>query len=273
MLVVPCCFVRAGWRRVLLPLVAGCSLPGQVARCCVLLASFAAGAPAWPRGLLPCCVLWFVVAPCPLVLCPLFCGALLPCGAALWCPAVCFALLVVLVCVLFLGLRCCVALCVVLFGAGLVRAVLGASCCGVSLCAVLSPLAFCAVAVLPCCVVWCVVVSCCAPLCSVVPWCLVVPKGWAVPCVLGFCWCSCLIYVACVGPGVLSWPLTAPPAVWCAGAASCGFRRPVLCLVVLCFLVVLCCLAVLCVCLRRWFLLFLLSSYTLQKTPAVSLFL
>ena len=238
-LVVPRCFVCAGWCRVLLPVVAGCSLLGLAALCCFLLACFVAGALAWPRGLLPCCVLWFVVAPRPPVLCPAFCGVVLPCGAALWCPAVRFALLVVLVCVLSLRLRCCVPLCAVLFGAGLVCAVVGASCCGVSLCVVLSPLAFCGVVVLPCCVVWCVVVSCCAVLCSLVPCCLVVPCCWAVLCVLLCCGCSCLLSVACIGPGVLAWPLAARPVVWCAGAASCGVRRPVLCPVVLRCLVVL----------------------------------
>ena len=86
-LAVPRCFVRAGWCRVLLPVVAGCLLLGLVAHCCFPLACFVAGAPAWPCGLLPCCVLWFVVAPRLPVLCTLFCGAVLPvvplCGALL----------------------------------------------------------------------------------------------------------------------------------------------------------------------------------------------
>ena len=271
-LVVPCCFVRAGWCPVLLPVVAGCSFLGLVARCCSPLACFAAGAPAWPRGLLPHCVLWFVVAPRSPVLCPVFCGAVLPCGAVLWCPAVCFALLVVVVSVLSLCLQCCVALCVVLSGAGLVCAVVGASCCGVSLCVVLSPLAFCGVVVLPCCVAWCVMVSCCAVLCSVVPCCLVMPCCWAVLCVLPCCGCSFLLSVACVGLGVLVWPSAARPVVWCAGAVFCGVLCPVLCPVLLCCPVVLCCLAVLCVCLCRWFL-FFLSSNPLYKNPAVSPYL
>ena len=63
LLVVPCCFVRAGWCCVLLPVVAGCSLLGLVACCCFLLACVVPVAPAWPRGLLPCCVLCFVVMP------------------------------------------------------------------------------------------------------------------------------------------------------------------------------------------------------------------
>ena len=181
LLVVLCCFIRTGWCCVLLPVVAACSLLDLVARCRFPLACFVAVAPAWPRGLLPCCVLWSVLLPRSPVLCPVFCGALLPCGAVLWCPAVRFALLVVLVRVLC---RCCVALCVVLFGAGLVCAVVGASCCGVLPCVVLSPLVFCGVVVLPCCVAWCVVLSCCAVLCSVVPCCLVVPCCWALLCAL-----------------------------------------------------------------------------------------
>ena len=85
----------------------------------------------------------------------------------------------VLVCVLSLCVRCCVVLRVVLLGAGLVCAVVGAPCCGVSLCVVVSPLVFCGVLVL----LWCVLVSCCAGLCSVVLRRLVVPWCWAVLCV------------------------------------------------------------------------------------------
>ena len=59
----PCCIVRAGWCCVLLPVVAGCSSLGLVACCCVPLACVASVALTWPRGLLPCCVLWFVVVP------------------------------------------------------------------------------------------------------------------------------------------------------------------------------------------------------------------
>ena len=136
LLVVPCFFVRPGWCCVLLPVVAGCSLLGLVACCCFLLACVVAVAPAWPRGLPSCCVLWFVVVPRSPVVYPVFCGAVLPCHAVLCRPAVGFPLLVVLVCVLSLCVRCCGALRVVLFGAGLVCAVVGASCCGVSLCVV-----------------------------------------------------------------------------------------------------------------------------------------
>ena len=184
-LLVPCCFVRAGWCCVLLPVVAGCSLLGLVACCCFPLACVVAVAPAWPRGLLPCCVLGFVVVPRSPVLCPVFSGAVLPCPAVPCRPAVCFPLLLVLVCVLSLCVRCCVALSVVLFGAGLVCAVAGASCCGVSLCVVVCPLALCGLVVL----LWCVVVSCCAVLCSVVVCRLVVPCCWGVLCVVLYCVC------------------------------------------------------------------------------------
>ena len=146
--VVPCCLVRAGWCCVVLPAVAGCSLLGMVACRCFPLACVVRGAPASPRGLLPCCVLSLVVVPRPPVLCPVFCGALLPCGAVLWRPAVRFPFLVVLFCVFSLCVRCCVALRVVLFGAGLVCAVVGASRCGMSLCVVSSPWAFCGAMVL-----------------------------------------------------------------------------------------------------------------------------
>ena len=186
LLVVPCCFVRAGWCCVLLPVVAACSLLGLVAFCCFPLVCVVAVAPAWPRGLPPCCVLWFVVVPRSPVVCPVFCCAVLPCGAVLCRPAVRFPLLVVLVCVLSLCVRCCVALRVVLFGVGLVCVVVGASCCGVSLCVVVSPLPLCGLAVL----LWRVVLSCCVVLCSVVLCRLVVPCCWSVLCVVLCCGCS-----------------------------------------------------------------------------------
>ena len=202
--VAPWCFVRAGWCCVVLPVAAGCSLLGLDACRCFPLAFVGAAAPVWPRGLLPCCVLWFVVVSRFPVLCPVFCGTFLPCGAALWRPAVRFPLLVVLVCVFYLCARCCVALRVVLFGAGLVCAVVDASCCGVSLCVVVSLWAFCAVVVL----LWCVVVSCCAVRCPVVScalccvlrccaalWCC---AGWlccAVVCAAGVCFSFCPLFL------------------------------------------------------------------------------
>ena len=184
-LVVPCCFARAGWCCVLLHVVAGCSLLGLVACCCFPLACVVAVAPAWPRGPPPRCVLWFVVVARSSVVCPVFCGALLLCGAVLCRPAVRFPLLVVLVCVLSLCVRCCDALRVVLFGAVSVCAVVVASCCGVSLCVVVSPLPLCGLAVL----LRRVVVSCCAMLCSVVLCRLVVPCCWGVLCVVLCCGC------------------------------------------------------------------------------------
>ena len=144
----PCCFVQPRWCCVLLPVVAGCLLLSLVACCCFPLVCVVSTAPAWPCGLLPCCVLWFVVVPCSPALCPVFCGAVLPCGTVLSRAAVRLCVLVVLVCVLPRCVRCRVALRVVLFGAGLVCAVVGASCCGVSLCVVVPPSAFCGVVVL-----------------------------------------------------------------------------------------------------------------------------
>ena len=136
--VVQCCFFRAGWCCVLLPVVVGCSLLGLVARRGFSLVCVVAGAPAWPRGLLPCCVLWFVVVPRSPVLCPVFHGPVLPCADVPWRPAVRFPLLVVLcpfpVCAVLwcaarhvvrcpFGPRCCC--CLVLWCVAL--------CCGVSL--------------------------------------------------------------------------------------------------------------------------------------------
>ena len=106
LLVVLRCLVRAGWCRVLLPVVSGCSLLRLVARCRFPVACLVTGVPVWPRGLLPCCVLWFVVVPCSPVLCPvvLCCRVVLCCGSLLsvllcwWCwfvsfPCVCVAVL------------------------------------------------------------------------------------------------------------------------------------------------------------------------------------
>ena len=82
------------------------------------------------------------------------------------------ALRPVVLCRVLLCALCCAALCwctwIVLFGAGLVYAVAGASVCGVLLCVVVFPLAFCGAVVLPCCVVGCVVVPCCRVLRPVV---------------------------------------------------------------------------------------------------------
>ena len=83
----------AGWCSVLVRVVSGCPLLGLFVCCCLLVAVFVAGVPAWPRGLLSCCLLWIVVVPCSLVLCPivlcfravLCCGALLSILLCWWC--------------------------------------------------------------------------------------------------------------------------------------------------------------------------------------------
>ena len=168
------------------PVLSG--LCGAVLRC--------AGALALCCSCGACCcwrpVLWCAAVCCAVSFGVLWCGAgsggpWLSAGAVLWRPAVRFALLVVLVCVLSLCVRCCVALRVVLFSSGCVRAVVGASCCGVSLCVVVSPWAFCGV-VVP---LWCVVVSCCAVRCPVVSCalCCVVRCCAALRCCAGgLCW-------------------------------------------------------------------------------------
>ena len=210
--VVPCCFLRAGWCCVVLPVVAGCSLLGLVLAVVsrwrvlprVLLPGRVACCPAVCCGLLwcpapLCCVLCSVVLRCPVVPC---------CGAVL---SVVF-LLVVSVCVFSLCVRCCFALRVVLFGAVLVRAVVGAWRCGVSLCVVVSPWAFCGVVVL----LWCVVVSCCAVRCPVVSCalCCVLRYCGALRCCAGWL-CRAVVCTA----GVLfillsSFPLLKTPAVF-----------------------------------------------------------
>ena len=88
-----CCFVSAGWCRVLLPVISGCLLLGAAVPCCLVVVCFVVGVPAWLRGLLPCCSLWFVVVPCSPVVCPLVfcfrvvlcCGALLSVLLCCWC--------------------------------------------------------------------------------------------------------------------------------------------------------------------------------------------
>ena len=93
------CFVLCGappsglsWL-VLLPVVSGCLLLGPVVRCHLLEAPLVAVVPAWPRGLVPCCVPSSVVEPCSPVLCPvvpwfalvLCCGGLLSVLLFWWC--------------------------------------------------------------------------------------------------------------------------------------------------------------------------------------------
>ena len=140
-----------------------------VVLCCVVL--LVGCAVFCPVVVAACCGALLLVLCVPCLLRSVRCGALL---CWLWCPAslcrvlwrcaVVWCCAVVLCCrfaVLFLfALPSCGPSC----GASVVCAVVGASCCGVSLCVVVSPWAFCGVVVL----LWCVVVSCCAVRCPVV---------------------------------------------------------------------------------------------------------
>ena len=140
-----------------------------VVLCCVVL--LVGCAVFGPVVVSACCGALFLVLCVPCLLRSVRCGALL---CWLWCPAslcrmlwrcaVVWCCAVVLCCrfaVLFvLALPSCGLSC----GASVVCAVVAASCCGVSLCVVVSPWAFCGVVVL----LWCVVVSCCAVRCPVV---------------------------------------------------------------------------------------------------------
>ena len=187
-----------------------------VAVCCFPLACFGVGGLAWPRGLPPCCVLWVVVASCSPVLCPVFCGSVLPCGGLLLCPPVRFAL--------FCG-RCCAVL--------LLGAVCGALClswwwssvspsCAPG-CSLLG-----LVACLPCCLV-------CAGWCSVL---LPVDAGCSL---LGLVACCCFSLV-CVVSAASAWPRGLLPCcvLWCRVPL-----RRVPCSVVLCCPAVPCCGALL----------------------------
>ena len=132
--------VRAVVRRSALccvcPGVLCCAFPVLSALCGAVLCCAAALALCCSCG--ACCswclVLWCAAVCCGVSFGVLWCGAgsggpWLSAGAVLWRPAVHVPLLVVLVCVFSLCVRCCVALRVVLFGAGVVCAVVGASCC------------------------------------------------------------------------------------------------------------------------------------------------
>ena len=140
-----------------------------VVLCCVVL--LVGCAVFCPVVVSACCGALFLVLCVPCLLRSVRCGALLCwlwCLASLcrvlWRCAVLWCCAVVLCCpfaVLFVfALPSCGLSC----GASVVCAVVGASCCGVSLCVVVSPWAFCGVVVL----LWCVVVSCCAVRCPVV---------------------------------------------------------------------------------------------------------
>ena len=99
---------------------------------------------------------------CGALLCWLWCPASL--CRVLWRCAVVWCCAVVLCCRFAVLFVFAVPSCGLSCGASVVCAVVGASCCGVSLCVVVSPWAFCGVVVL----LWCVVVSCCAVRCPVV---------------------------------------------------------------------------------------------------------
>ena len=146
-----------------------------------------------------CCGALFLVRCVPCLLRSVRCGALL---CWLWCPAslcrvlwrcaVVWCCAVVLCCrfvVLFVfALPSCGLSC----GASVVCAVVGAPCCGVSLCVVVSPWAFCGVVVL----LWCVLVSCCAVRCPVVSCalCRVLRCRAALRCCAG--WLCCAVVCA-----------------------------------------------------------------------------
>ena len=145
-----------------------CPPVGCRAVLCVLLVGSAVFCPVVVSA---CCGALFLVLCVPCLLRSVRCGALL---CWLWCPAslcrVLWRCAVVWCCAVVLCCRFAVLFgfalppCGPSCGASVVCAVVGASCCGVSLCVVVSPWAFCGVVVL----LWCVVVSCCAVRCPVV---------------------------------------------------------------------------------------------------------
>ena len=180
-----------------------------VVLCCVVL--LVGCAFFCPVVVSACCGALFLVLCVPCLLRSVRCGALL---CWLWCPAslcrvlwrcaVVWCCAVVLCCrfaVLFVfALPSCGPSC----GASVVCAVVGASCCGVSLCVVVSPWAFCGVVVL----LWCVVASCSAVRCPVVSCalCRVLRcraalrccAGWlccAVVCAAGVCFSFCPLFL------------------------------------------------------------------------------
>ena len=176
-----------------------------VVLCCVVL--LVGCAVFGPVVVSACCGALFLALCVPCLLRSVRCGALLcwlwsPASLCrvLWRCAVVWCCAVVLCCrfaVLFVfALPSCGLSC----GASVVCAVVGASCCGVSLCVVVSPWAFCGVVVL----LWCIVVSCCAVRCPVVSCalcrvlrCRAVMRccaGWlccAVVCAAGVCFSFC----------------------------------------------------------------------------------
>ena len=221
---------------VLFSCVAVCAVVRRSALCCVcswvLCGAFpvlsalcgamlrCAGALALCCSCAACCC-WRPVLWCAAVCCAVSFGVLwsgagsgglwLSAGAVLWRPAVRFALLVVLVCVVSLCVRCCVALRVVLFGSGCVCAVVGDAavvCPCVLWCLPgRSAVWWCRSGVSWCLAVLCVVLWCPAPcavsavLCS-----LAVLCWWAVQCGCPRCWCLFFLWS--------SFPLLITPAVF-----------------------------------------------------------
>ena len=180
-----------------------------VVLCCVVL--LVGCAVFGPVVVSACCGDLFLVLCLPCLLRSVRCGALL---CWLWCPAslcrVLWRCAVVWCCAVVLCCRFAVLFvfalpsCGLSCGASVVCAVVGASCCGVSLCVVVSPWAFCGVVVL----LWCVVVSCCAVRCPVVSCalcrvlrCRAAPRccaGWlccAVVCAAGVCFSFCPLFL------------------------------------------------------------------------------
>ena len=135
-----------------------------VVLCCVVL--LVGCAVFGPVVVSACCGALFLALCVPCLLRSVRCAALL---CWLWCPAslcrVLWRCAVVWCCAVLLCCRFAVLFVFALPSCGLsCGARVGASCCGVSLCVVVSPWAFCGVVVL----LWCVVVSCCAVRCPVV---------------------------------------------------------------------------------------------------------
>ena len=173
--------------------------------CCVVL--LVGCAVFCPVVVSACCGALFLVLCVPCLLCSVRCGALL---SWLWCPAslcrVLWRCAVVWCCAVMLCCRFAVLFvfalpsCGLSCGACVVCAVVGASCCGVSLCVVVSPWASCGVAVL----LWCVVVSCCAVRCPVVSCalCRVLRCHAALRCCAGWLCCA-VVCAAGVFPFVL----------------------------------------------------------------------
>ena len=168
-----------------------------VVLCCVVL--LAGCAVFGPVVVSACCGALFLALCVPCLLRSVRCAALL---CWLWCPAslcrVLWRCAVVWCCAVVLCCRFAVLFvfalpsCGLSCGARVVCAVVGASCCGVSLCVVVSPWAFCGVVVL----LWCVVVSCCAVRCPVVSCALC--RVLRCPAVLRCCagWLCCAVVCA-----------------------------------------------------------------------------